>query len=76
MKPAKAFSSISLKAMSIENFLMRLESYTSVPPTNAMTDITVKIMIELLNIPAIATKGTRQGRLGASAFLSVILDCR
>ena len=62
--------------MSIENFLMRLESYTSVPLTNAMTDITVKIMTEVLNISAIATKETRQSRLGASAFLPVILDCR
>ena len=58
----------------IENFFKRLESYTSVPPTDAMTDIIVKIMIEVLNIFAIATKGMRQGR--ASAFLSVILDRR
>ena len=56
----------------IENFFKRLESYTSVPPTDAMTDIIVKIMIEVLNIFAIATKEMRQGR--ASAFLSVILD--
>ena len=53
----------------IENFFKRLESYTSVPPTDAMTDIIVKIMIEVLNIFAIATKEMRQGR--ASAFLSV-----
>ena len=58
----------------IENFFKRLESYTSVPPTDAMTDIIVKIMIEVLNIFAIATKEMRQGR--ASAFLSVILDRR
>ena len=54
----------------IENFFKRLESYTSVSPTEAMTDIIVKIMIEVLNIFAIATKEMRQGR--ASAFLSVI----
>ena len=53
----------------IENFFKRLESYTSVPPTDAMTDIIVKIMIEVLNIFAIATKEMRQGR--ASASLSV-----
>ncbi|KAN0127634.1 hypothetical protein V8E53_014553 [Lactarius tabidus] len=46
----------------IENFFKRLESYTSVPPTDAMTDIIVKIMIEVLNIFAIATKEMRQGR--------------
>ncbi|KAN0130211.1 hypothetical protein V8E53_011968 [Lactarius tabidus] len=46
----------------IENFFKRLESYTEVPPTNAMTDIIVKIMVEVLNIFAIATKDIKQGR--------------
>ena len=53
----------------IENFFKRLETYTSVPPTDAMTDIIVKIMIEVLNIFAIATKEMRRGR--ASTFISV-----
>ena len=47
---------------SIENFFKRLESYTEVPPTDTMTDIIVKIMIEVLNIFAIATKEMKQGR--------------
>jgi hypothetical protein len=46
----------------IENFFKRLENYTEVPPTDAMTDIIVKIMVEVLNILAIATKETKQGR--------------
>ena len=46
----------------IENFFKRLESYTEVPPTNAMTDIIVKIMVEVLNIFAIATKEVKQSR--------------
>ncbi|KAN0130216.1 hypothetical protein V8E53_011973 [Lactarius tabidus] len=46
----------------IDNFFKRLESYTEVPPTNAMTDIIVKIMVEVLNIFAIATKEIKQGR--------------
>ena len=58
----------------IENFFKRLESYTSVPPTDAMTDIIVKIMIEVLNIFAIATKEMRQGR--TSVFLLGILNRR
>ena len=58
----------------IENFFKRLESYTSVPPTDAMTDIIVKIMIEVLNIFAIATKEMRQGR--TSVFLFGILNRR
>ena len=46
----------------IEYFFKRLESYTEVPPTDAMTDIIVKIMVEVLNIFAIATKEMKQGR--------------
>ena len=46
----------------IEYFFKRLESYTEVPPTDAMTDIVVKIMVEVLNIFAIATKEMKQGR--------------
>ncbi|KAH9046715.1 hypothetical protein EDB84DRAFT_1435360 [Lactarius hengduanensis] len=46
----------------IENFFKRLESYTVVRPTDAMTDIIVKIMIEVLNIFAIATKEMKQSR--------------
>ncbi|KAH9055255.1 hypothetical protein EDB87DRAFT_1642403, partial [Lactarius vividus] len=46
----------------IENFFKRLETYTEVPPTAAMTDIIVKIMVEVLSILAISTKEIRQGR--------------
>ena len=55
----------------IENFFKRLETYTSVRPTEAMTDIILMIMIEVLNIFAIATKEMGQGR--ASALISVVL---
>ncbi|KAN0128658.1 hypothetical protein V8E53_013577 [Lactarius tabidus] len=55
----------------IENFFKRLESYTSVPPTDAMTDIIVKIMVEVLNIFAIATKEMRRGR--ATKFLKKLI---
>ena len=46
----------------IEGFFKRLESYTEVRPTAAMTDVIVKIMIEVLSILAIATKEIKQGR--------------
>ena len=46
----------------IENFFKRLESYTEVPPTDAMTDMIIEIMVEVLNIFAIATKEMKQGR--------------
>ena len=46
----------------IENFFKRLETYTEVLPTEAMTDMIVKIMVEVLNIFAIATTEMKQGR--------------
>jgi len=46
----------------VENFFRRLESYTEVRPTVAMTDIIVKIMVEILSILGIATKEIKQGR--------------
>ncbi|KAF8497508.1 hypothetical protein F5888DRAFT_1698521 [Russula emetica] len=47
---------------SIETFFRRLESYTEVPPSSAMTDTIVKIMIEVLSILAIATNEVKQRR--------------
>ena len=46
----------------MENFFKRLETYTEVRPSEGMTDIIVKIMVEVLNIFAIATKEIKQGR--------------
>jgi hypothetical protein len=46
----------------IEHFFRRLEVYTMVPPTPEMLDVMVKIMVEVLSILGIATKGIRQGR--------------
>ena len=47
----------------IEHFFRRLEIYTGVTPTTAMTDIAVEIMVEILTILAIATKEMKRGRL-------------
>jgi hypothetical protein len=46
----------------IEGFFKRLESYTEVRPTAAMSDVSVKIIIEVLSFLAIATKEIKQGR--------------
>jgi hypothetical protein len=46
----------------IENFFKRLETYAEVKPSEGMTDIIVKIMVEVLNIMGIATKEIKQGR--------------
>ena len=46
----------------IANFLKRLRIYTDLPLSPSMTDIIVKIMVELLSVLALATKQTKQGR--------------
>jgi hypothetical protein len=57
----------------MESFFKRLESYTEVPPTAAMTDVIVKIMIEVLSILAIATKEIKQGRSSKQIDLHILL---
>ena len=47
-------------------FFARLELYTNVSPTTAMTDIITQIMVEVLKIFGIATKELRRG--SASKF--------
>jgi hypothetical protein len=47
---------------SIEHFLSRLDIYTKVPSTGAMTEIIVKIMVELISTLALVTKQIKQGR--------------
>jgi ankyrin repeat protein len=51
----------------IENFFRRLEIYTDVPPTPAMTDMMVKIMVEVLDILGTTTKEMKESR--AKKFL-------
>ncbi|KAH9003697.1 hypothetical protein EDB86DRAFT_2268679 [Lactarius hatsudake] len=46
----------------LEYFFKRLEKYIEVRPTAAMTDIIVKIMVEVLSILGIVTKEIGQGR--------------
>jgi hypothetical protein len=46
----------------IEGFFHRLEIYTGITPTTAMTDIIVEIMVEVLTILAITTKEVKRGR--------------
>ena len=48
---------------SIGSFLSRLEIYTKIPLTEAMTDIVIKIMVEVLSTLALATKQINQGKL-------------
>jgi hypothetical protein len=57
---------------STEHFLNRLEIYTKVPPTVVMTEITVKILVELLYILALTTKQIKQGKTSKSVFGEVL----
>ena len=56
---------------SIESFLNRLDIYTKVPPTPAMTEIILKIMVELLSTLALATNQIRQGRPSEFVFVNI-----
>jgi len=47
----------------VENITRRLKIYTEVRPTPTMTEMMVKIMVELLIVLALATKQINQGRL-------------
>ena len=51
----------------IEHFFRRLETYISIKPSMAMTNMIVEIMVEVLNILALATKEVKRERL--SEFL-------
>ena len=57
---------------SIEHLLYRLDIYTKITPTVAMTEILVKILVELLSTFALATKGVRQGKPSESVFTVVL----
>ncbi len=53
---------------SIENFLGRLDIYTKIPLTAAMTDIIIKLLVEVLSTLALATKQAKQGQLSEPCF--------
>jgi hypothetical protein len=58
----------------IESFLRRLDIYTRVQSTTAMTLIVVKILVELLATLALATQQVKQGRLSESFVVGVLLS--
>jgi predicted transcriptional regulator len=61
---------------SIEHFLKRLDIYTKLPPTPAMAEILVKIMVALLSTLGVVTKQMAQKRPGVSPSLSCIVTYR
>ena len=57
----------------LSSFLNRLELYTNIPPTPIMTDIIVKIIVELLSVLSLATKQIRQGRFSKPIIIYELL---
>ena len=57
---------------SIEHFLSRLDIYTKIPPTIAMTEIVIKILVELLSALALVTKQIKKGKASESVFGEVL----
>jgi hypothetical protein len=58
------------------NFFERLDVYTTIPPTPIMTDLIIKIMVELLSVLALATNQIKQGRFSKCAvrYTSLMLN--
>jgi hypothetical protein len=57
----------------IESFFRRLETYIEVPPTSGMTDMIVKLLVEVLSMLSIATKEIKQSRTSEQIFGG--MDC-
>jgi hypothetical protein len=57
---------------SIEHFLNRLDIYTKIPPKVAMTEMVIKILVELLSALALVTKQIKQGKPSESVFGGVL----
>ena len=57
---------------SIEHLLYRLDIYTRITPTVAMTELLVKILVELLSTLALATKEVREGKPSEPIFPVVL----
>jgi hypothetical protein len=55
------------------HFLNRLEIYTEIPPTEAMNEIIVKILVELLTTLALTTRETKQGKLSESIVAEEVI---
>ena len=61
---------------SIEHFLNRLEIYTKIDPSTdvmtGMSEMIVKLLVELLSTLALATKQIKEGKSSESTFVEVL----
>jgi len=58
---------------SFGSFLARLDVYTRIPSTTAITEIVVKILVELLSTISLAIQHVKQGRLSEPNFVHIRL---
>ena len=56
----------------IEHFVNRLDIYTQIPPTPAVDDMVVKILVELLSVLALVTEELNQRRSSESVLAGVL----
>ena len=59
---------------SFDNFLSRLSIYAGIPPTPALANVLVKIIVELLSMLALATKQVKQGRFSEFVLSVTTVD--
>lgn len=57
---------------SFDSFLRRLDIYTKITPTVAMTEVVIKILVELLSTFALVTKQIKQGKSSKSVFCEIL----
>lgn len=58
----------------VSNFLGRLRVYSDIPSTPAMSDILIKIIVEVLSVLALATKQIKQGHLSTLIVCHISLS--
>jgi hypothetical protein len=59
----KTLLSISSSAWKLTSSVLKLETYTEVAPTTEMTNIIIKMMVEVLMILGLVTKEIKQTRM-------------
>ena len=59
---------------SFDKFLSRLSIYAEIPLTQALKNVLVEIIVELLSTLALATKQVKQGRFSESILACTVLN--
>ena len=66
---SNSYNSLVYFLETIETFLTRLDIYATIPPTVAMNEMVVKILVELLSALALATKQSKEGKSSESVLV-------